>query len=165
MAATTSPASRILAICSGVLICTMVPGPFSTGGIRWFDGDGGHPQRYGGLRPPPRTARPRLPLGTAAGPVRLLVAPQRFERATGDLGDRSQGRDRHHEALGLVVVDDRLGLRVVDLQARAHGLLGVVVALVQLAAAAVADALLRRRAVAHVEDVAGVFAADAPARD
>lgn len=86
-----------------------------------------------------------------------------MHRALRDLVDLAERGDRDDQALGPVEVDDRLGLAVVDLEALADRVLGVVTALVQLAAADVADTLGLRRVVGDVEDVGGVGAADAPA--
>ncbi len=72
--------------------------------------------------------------------MELLALAQRGHRALGDLVHLAEGRDRDDQVLRLVVVDDRLGLRVVDLQPLADGLLAVVLALVEVAAADVADA-------------------------
>src|SRR3954469_21307377 len=139
MAATTSPASRILAICSGVLICTMRREPF------WNreTGRGRVLQRYvhphssrGPLGREPRLSYSEKPLCGVA------LVLERLHGAAGDVLHLAERRDRDHQALGLVVVDDRLGLGVVDLQALADRLLGVVVPLVQLAGADVTDAVL-----------------------
>src|SRR5581483_1291395 len=75
------------------------------------------------------------------------------------LGDGAQRGDGDDQALLGEVADDGLGLAVVDLEADAHGLLGVVAPLVELAAALVADAVALRGVVDHVVDVAAVLAA------
>src|SRR4051812_13886375 len=143
MAATTSPAARILAICSGDLICTMAAKAFrGPGRVRTPSTIRLRGRRAGGRARRTRSSRGPLRQGTAAEVLRRLLAVlaplQRLHGASGHILHLAERRDRHHEALGLVVVDDRLGLRVVDLQPGADGLLGVVVPLVELAAADVA---------------------------
>src|SRR3954453_8158425 len=119
IAATTSPASRILAICSGVLICTMGATAFLDRRGLWT-----HSQRYGapgsgpsgvrgrggGDRSPRHTRRPRPqtePRPSRRQLLAVVVALQRFQRPLRDLVHRAEGRDRDDQALRLVVVDDR----------------------------------------------------------
>src|SRR5690349_20645162 len=104
MAATTSPASRILAICSGLLICTM-----GSCALRHFDYRL-PTQHYGRGAPSGATAV------TGGRLLAVVLALECFQRPLRDLVHRAQGRDRDDQALRLLVVDDRLGLRVVDLE-------------------------------------------------
>ena len=72
------------------------------------------------------------------------VGPQGVDGPDGDVLDRAGGVDADQLALGAVVVDQRRGVPAVDAQPLGDGLGLVVVALVQLAAAPVADALVGR---------------------
>ncbi len=83
------------------------------------------------------------------GPLRAdgasaAVRAQGVDRADRDVLDRSGGVDAHQLALRAVVVDERRRFAGVDLQALGDRLGLVVVALEELAAAAVADALAGR---------------------
>src|SRR5687767_6188676 len=122
-----------------------------------------------------RTSPAAAILSISAGDFRTII-----EGLGLDLVFESEGRDRRAQvvvdlggvaraveapqgALLLVVVDERLGVLVVDAQALLHGLGLVVVALDELGAVDVADALVLRGVGLHVVDVA-LLLARAPAR-
>src|SRR5437764_4115270 len=121
-AATTRPASPILANCSGVLYS------MSSSGVR----------------------------------MSSTVRAQRVDRADRDVLDRAGGVDADQLALGAVVVDQRRGLVVVLAQPLGDHFGLVVVALVQVAAAAVADVPVGRRLELEVPDLAATPALAAP---
>src|SRR5215210_2576300 len=103
--ATTRPAPRMSSISCGVLIWIIRPLHFAS-------------SARGERRPAPRT--------TAS-------APERLERPLGDLLDRADGVDPGQQSLFVVPARQRGRLLAVHLQAVAHGLRLVVVALHHLA--------------------------------
>src|SRR3954453_4229563 len=127
-------------------------------------------------------------LSISSGVLRMITSPHRVRAASGGPGGRlglvlvlhPQRGDRRAEVvvnLGraagaveavqdvalVVVVDERRGLVAVDLQAAAHRLLAVVLALAERLAVDVADLVVLRRVVLEVVGVA--VRAHAPARE
>src|SRR5581483_783203 len=108
---------------------------------------------------PPAPCRPRRFIYSRPDP-----SAEHFLDAVEDVVHRAFAVDRGELVLLLVVVDQRRGLVLIDLEALADHFLVVVRALHELAAVVIADALLLRRAVVDVVEMAA-DAAGAPARE
>src|SRR5439155_4664983 len=110
--ATTRPASRITAICSGVLVSMLIP----------------------------PTSPPRFLATPHTGPLPAYARTERGHGPAGDLFHRAGRVDADQDVLVGVEGEKGEGLLGVDLDPVPDRLLGVVVPLEELAAAVIADA-------------------------